>query len=294
MAVWDADLPTGVERAKWLIAQHFPALVALPVEPFGEGFDNAAFRVGPYVFRFPRRRFAVPLLEREIRHLPALAAALPLPISAPVWAAKDEAGHPFAGYRRIEGRTADRARLGAAERSALAPALGRFLRALHAQPADDLPPDELRRADPSHRLAFAREKISQLNPMDTALAARAEAVVEATHAAWQGPAERLCSVHGDLYPRHLIVEGGRLAGVIDWGDLHRGDPALDLGLAAAFLPPSAQPAFAEAYGGIDAATWARARFRAAWHTCATLHYGLVIGDADLLHEGRIALTHLGG
>src|SRR5262249_52882689 len=34
-------------------------------------------------------------------------------------------------------------------------------------------------------------------------------------------------VHADLGPEHLLVESGRLAGVIDWGDARIGDPALD-------------------------------------------------------------------
>ena len=36
-------------------------------------------------------------------------------------------------------------------------------------------------------------------------------------------------VHGDLYSRHLLVDdAGRPCGVIDWGDCHVGDPAVDL------------------------------------------------------------------
>jgi aminoglycoside phosphotransferase (APT) family kinase protein len=34
-------------------------------------------------------------------------------------------------------------------------------------------------------------------------------------------------VHADLGPGHLLVRDGRLAGVIDWGDMRVGDPALD-------------------------------------------------------------------
>ena len=34
-------------------------------------------------------------------------------------------------------------------------------------------------------------------------------------------------IHADLGPEHLLVRDGRLAGVIDWGDMRLGDPALD-------------------------------------------------------------------
>ena len=298
---WDADLPHDLAWARRWIALSRPDLAALPVEPFGEGFDNAAYRVGDLVFRFPRRRFAVPLLEAEVRFLPAIAARLPVATTVPVVVGRDDAGHPFAAYRVLEGSTACRAGLDGAARAALAVPLGEALRALHADAGRDLPEDQLRRADPAHRLAFARERIARIARHDEALAAQAEAVLAATAAALTTPAERLVCVHGDLYPRHLIVAEGRLVGIIDWGDLHRGDPALDLGAAAAFLPPAAWPAFWAAYGGVDAAPggpggwgkdWARACFRATWHTCATLAYGLAIGDAALLAEGRVALGHL--
>ncbi len=34
-------------------------------------------------------------------------------------------------------------------------------------------------------------------------------------------------VHSDLGPEHILVRDDRLAGVIDWGDVRIGDPALD-------------------------------------------------------------------
>src|SRR5690606_21678230 len=97
-------------------------------------------------------------------------------------------------------------------------------------------------------------------------------------------------VHGDLYARHVMVDGhGALAGIIDWGDVHQGDPALDLSIAASFLPPAARPRFAAAYGAIDDATWARARFRALHSGVALLWYGAGVGGGGMGAEGRTAL-----
>ena len=39
-----------------------------------------------------------------------------------------------------------------------------------------------------------------------------------------------CVVHGDLHFRQVLVEGGELSGVIDWGDVCRGDPSVDFPL----------------------------------------------------------------
>jgi aminoglycoside phosphotransferase (APT) family kinase protein len=35
-------------------------------------------------------------------------------------------------------------------------------------------------------------------------------------------------VHGDLHARNVLVQNGRITGVIDWGDLTSGDVATDL------------------------------------------------------------------
>ena len=35
-------------------------------------------------------------------------------------------------------------------------------------------------------------------------------------------------IHGDLHPLNVLVKDGRLAALIDWGDMAGGDPATDL------------------------------------------------------------------
>jgi aminoglycoside phosphotransferase (APT) family kinase protein len=65
-------------------------------------------------------------------------------------------------------------------------------------------------------------------------------------------------VHGDLLAGNLLLEGGRLTGVIDWGGAGVGDPACDLIVAWALVPRHLRPAF-RAELGVDDATWARGR-----------------------------------
>ena len=88
---------------------------------------------GEWVFRFPRRTIAAPLLEAEGRVLPALAPRLPFPIPRPEWFGHPGAGYPwpFLGYRRLAGQVASDAGLDDAARAALAQPLARFLRARH-------------------------------------------------------------------------------------------------------------------------------------------------------------------
>ena len=98
------------------------------------------------------------------------------------------------------------------------------------------------------------------------------------------------TVHGDFYLRQILLGDDRtLEGVIDWGDVHQGDPACDLMVAFTSVP---RDAFEDGYGGIDEATARRARFRALSHTCGVTLYASDIGDADLLREGRASLDRL--
>ncbi len=49
-----------------------------------------------------------------------------------------------------------------------------------------------------------------------------------THAAALAAVEVGALCHGDLKAAHILVEAGRLAGVIDWGDAVVGDPLWDI------------------------------------------------------------------
>jgi aminoglycoside phosphotransferase (APT) family kinase protein len=294
---WTAERIVSPELAKALIEDQFPNLAPAKIEPFGVGWDNTAYLVnGEYVFRFPRRQFAIPLIENGIRLAAQLAPHLPLPISAPIFVGQptETFAWPFSGYRLIPGRTACAAQLSEPARMALAAPLGRFLAALHAIDPRSLHigPDTLARLDLASRIAKARDSLSHLaaRGLITDVAYFA-AQLDAAPAGYQPHANTV--VHGDFYALHLIVdEANRLTGVIDWDDAHLSDPAADLMIAHSFLPPSAHAAFREAYGPIDPTTWQVARLRALWHTLLLLPYAHDSGDANLWREAQTSLVHL--
>jgi aminoglycoside phosphotransferase (APT) family kinase protein len=64
-------------------------------------------------------------------------------------------------------------------------------------------------------------------------------------------------IHGDLQPGNLVVRGGGLAAVIDFGALGVGDPAPDLAAALWTFTGAARDAYRQALG-YDDATWRRA------------------------------------
>ncbi|MCI0343414.1 MAG: phosphotransferase [Planctomycetales bacterium] len=297
---WEPERVVDPSLARALIGAAFPELAGAGVEPLGVGFDNTAYLVGEeWVFRFPRRAVAVPWMEKEIRLLPAIAARLPLPIPVPERVGAPDARFPwpFAGYRVIPGRTADRAALGDAARASLAAPLGRFLRALHAIPAAEASAagaggDDIGRMDFARRAPRDREVLRDFvaeGAVGPDLARGLSPLLEAIPAPGSPPV----LVHGDLYARHLLVdEAGRLAGVIDWGDAHVGDPACDLMALLAFLPPAARGTFLGAYGPVPPATLVRSRWRALHHSLEVVRFGRRTGEPDMLREALGALARI--
>ena len=161
------------------------------------------------------------------------------------------------------------------------------MRALHALDAE-APGDELGRLDLRTRVPRALELLDRAAGLLDDPAPLRRIVEEAAPA----PAKAVL-VHGDLYALHLLVdEAGALTGVIDWGDVHWSNPAADLMVAHAWLPPSAHAAFRGAYGLIDEATWTLARFRALHHTLNVLLYAHETGRVELEREARTAVGFL--
>src|SRR6476620_9919614 len=108
---WTAEIEVDAGPAKQLIDDQFPTLSPASVDLLGAGWDITVFRVhDQFVFRFPRRGVAVPLIQTEVRCLPVLADRLPVAIPIPVVAGRPSSLYPwpFAGYARIAGRSAHR------------------------------------------------------------------------------------------------------------------------------------------------------------------------------------------
>lgn len=281
-----SDVAVDARLARSLIESQFPALKPVRLEPFGSGWDNTAYRVNDSIlFRFPRRDLAVPLIDTECRVLPALAPRLPVAIPRPEWLGRPGSGYPwaFAGYRMLAGRIPEFAsddRL----RVRLARPLAGFLRSLHSIPPEmswRLPLDTIGRLH-AHRL---------IGEIRKSLGTDHRACLEiAEGSARLRPADRLVLVHGDLHYRNFLVDDDlRLSGIIDWGDVHQGDPAVDLSVAWSFLPPDGRAEFRETYGPIDDGTWSLARLRAPYYGVVLIDHGREVGDPASVREGQAIL-----
>jgi aminoglycoside phosphotransferase (APT) family kinase protein len=256
MPAAEVDVDEALVRA--LLADQHPDLAELALAPLANGWDNVLFRAGDQlVVRLPRRAMAAELVAHEHRWLPELAPRLPLPIPAPV-----RVGHPALGYPWawsivpwIPGQSALEAPID--DLAEAAQQLGTFLRALHQPAPPDAPRSPVRGIPLAGRDELTLRSIEAVEDEVDARAMRALWARLRDTRPWEGPR---VWVHGDTHPGNLVVDGGRLAGVLDFGDLNGGDPASDLAVAWMLLSPEHRPVFRTAAGaGDDEDLWTRAR-----------------------------------
>ena len=267
----DADVSVDAALVAALVAEQHPDLLA-EVRPVAEGWDNAVFRLGrSLAVRAPRRRLGAELLAGELRWLPELADRLPLEVPVPVRAGSPAAGYPYhwSIVRWVPGTPLLEAG-GDVDPAATGTALGRFCAALHRPAPESAPRNPWRGVPLAARAERLLERLATL-PAEVERRAVVHAWQRALDApAWTGDPRWL---HGDLHPANVIVRAGRVAGVIDFGDLTAGDPATDLSVAWMLPGFAARHAVRAAYGRVDHATWERARGNALAHAVAVLADG---------------------
>jgi len=290
--VWDAEWEVNEEQARTLIGRQFPQLSSKQVKRLGWGWDNTVFLIGDqYVFRFPRRTFAVGAIRMEGNLLPKLAAYLTIPYPKPLFygEASDEYPAPFLGYAHLPGDFP----IGLTEerRALSAETLAKFLRRLHEFPVQEalkcgVQEDHRNLTDIASRKvkmeSFLSKLVKHLSPEESG-------VIEAYISALQKDRVETVNVllHGDLHFKNMLVnESGIISGIIDWGDLSVGHPACDLSVAYSFLPPSARGVFFETYGGADEEKKLLARLIAVYIPILILMQAIDDGNEAIAAEAK--------
>src|SRR6202041_4120334 len=95
-------------------------------------------------------------------------------------------------------------------------------------------------------------------------------------------------VHGDMTATNLLVAGGALHAVIDFGGVAVGDPAYDLVMEWEFFAGDSAAAFRRGLP-LDEATWARGRGWALWKALASIAREKTAGSG-----GQATARHPGG
>jgi len=231
------------------------------------GWDNAIFRLGSDLsVRLPRRALAAALVDHEHRWLPELAQRITLPIPSPVRTGRPGSGYPWSWSicPWLPGTTGLVTEPDDPE--VTADILGRFLTEMHQPAPVDAPVNPFRGvplADREDRLHIELERLGDRIDHQAILGLWTDLVRTPP---WDRPPVWL---HGDLHPGNVLVDGGRVSAIIDFGDLTAGDPATDLAVAWMLVPPAVRPRLRAAAGDVDDDTWTRAR---AWALSLALAY----------------------
>ena len=278
--------------ARALIADQFPIWAGLQVRAVPQpGWDNRSFLLGDdFVIRLPSAAAYEAQVQREQRWLPHLASHVPFEIPEPVALGRPGRGYPWSWsvYRWIAGKTAASAPPGDMGQFAIDLAL--VLNALHRVPAEGGPDpgrDNFHRGGPLEVYdEEARQAIAALGSRINRAGA-IDAWEEGLASRWTRPP---VWVHGDMALGNLLVRGGRLAAVIDFGQLCVGDPACDLAIAWTCLRAQHRQAFRGRLE-VDAATWQRGRAWALWKA-AIVAAGLVATNAIEGKAARLTLDEI--
>lgn len=261
MATWSPQLVVDEPLARVLV-DRFPETAGKPLRLLATGWDRAAWLVDErWVFGFPRREVVLPGIERELEWLPRLAPLLPAPIPLPRFIGQPtpEFPWPFFGGEFIAGDESSNVELDDDARTSIGVELASFLRVLHSIDGVGLPPDGNRRADMRDRVPKTRETLAQLAALDVWHAPALVQQLLETAESLPAPLDSQAVAHGDLHFRQVLVANGSLSGVIDWIDICRGDPAIDLLMFWSFVPPAGRNAFLAEYGPVSDDQLLRAR-----------------------------------
>jgi aminoglycoside phosphotransferase (APT) family kinase protein len=263
VALHEGEVPIDEGVVRSLLAAQCPEWAGLSLSPAGAGTDNTMYRLGEdLLVRLPRTADKARSVRKEQEWLPRLAPLLGCAIPEPVHAGTPSMAFPlhWSVYRWIDG---DEARPDTVQDwAAFGADLAAFVRELHSV--------DLMGARRTGDLSWYRG--GRLQDCDQWVSTcfeecrsivGAELDVETLERLWDAalalpePSGPQVWLHGDLKPTNLLVQGGKLHAVIDFGALSVGFP--DAEHATVWdLPPQARQAYWNALD-LDDPTWVRAR-----------------------------------
>lgn len=243
------------------LRQQAPEYAHLKLSPMSarSGTDNEIYKLGDHTcVRIPKSREAAFQLQKETDWLKRFQT-LPLIVPKPLFLGgpTDQIEFNWAIYDWIEGQ--DLRQSFSSEGYETADRLGAFLKALWQIDASHGPmagaQNHYRGVPLKARQELTRHAIEMLSdefPKQRLIRIWEKALEGEP---FTGPLRWL---HGDLHAANLIQREGQLIGVIDWGLMGIGDPAVDLMPAWSLLSSETRPRFKRAIG-VDAPIWQRGK-----------------------------------
>ncbi len=259
-----------ISQVHAMVSRQFPEWAGLEIRPVNvNGWDNRTFHLGDTLLvRMPSAVHYVAQVEKEQRWLPILSRSISLSIPMPVAKGMPcaEFPHPWSIYNWLPGESLSSSP--DVDQKALAKSLAKFLRELQGISTTDAP-------RPGAHCFYRGAHLSVYDAeTQQAIAALAGIVdVDAVSTVWSKALR--CPYfgdpvwfHGDIAPGNLLMTGGQLSAVIDFGCCGVGDPACDLAFAWTDLDTDARECFLSEIGS-DANMTFRAMGWSLWKALIT-------------------------
>ena len=248
------------------------------------GQNNLVLDTGELIVRIPRHNGAQADLQRETQVLATLRSRLPLPI--PNTALMPLAsGTVVAMHTKLPGTAlVDIADVSHTARQRLVDNLTEFLLALHR-----LPVDILGSADESDNSLYdwygllVEVDAKVLPLLSTHGADSVRARFEKFLASNSEPHPRVV-IHGDFGTGNILIDNGKVTGIIDFASCAIGDPAYDLASLSAGLGDDIFAMMGRSYPGIDAMRERISFYRSTFRLLDVL-FGLEHGDINAFNAG---------
>jgi aminoglycoside phosphotransferase (APT) family kinase protein len=263
----DKSIMPTLDLTRNLIAEQFPEFSDLPITDVEkQGHDNRTYRLGEHMLiRMPTAADYALKVPKEQELLPQLAKRLSASIPAPIKMGNPSTDYPypFSIYKWLSGKSINLLTLIDQEKEQLAFDLAKFLKELQAITDVEGPePGQHNWWRGDHVTVYdkgAREQIAEL--ADIIDVTRALALWDQACATKWNKAP--IWIHGDFATSNILMDGGKLSAVIDFGGAAVGDPACDLVIAWTYLSGKAREIFISTMD-MDSDTWLRARAWALW------------------------------
>lgn len=257
----DGELDIDESLVRCLLREQFPQWAELSLERLqSAGTDNTIYRLGKDMsVRLPRIFWSIEQVDKEQEWLPKLVPHLPLAVPVPLARGRPNEDYPWnwSIYRWVEGENATIDRI--IDPVQAARDLSQFIVALQrVDPTGGPVPgshNSGRGVPLAERDSQVRTAIAQLHGLIDTDAATAVWEVALQAPTWRDPP---VWIHGDLQSGNLLVQQGRLSGVIDFGCLAVGDPACDLQVGWNLFSSEARQVFRHGLQ-VDEASWTRGR-----------------------------------
>lgn len=217
-----------------IIKEVFPK--ACKIKKIQHAWTNFVFEVEnegqQFVFRFPRNEFFANALEKEIQISNFVFGKTTIATNKLVRMQKD--GKTFSVHKKIQGEclTNVYSSLSKAQINALALDVCTFLKQLQALETNKL-----------ESLTNFLSGLSKVNTYDKYDFNKLELLKRLEN-------EKSCFCHGDLNPGNIIMQNGKVVGIIDFAFACKSNPLVDLSRIVGRLPKNFEQAFKQSFESV--------------------------------------------